>query len=154
MKKRLAVLLVVLAVVPLQRVTACTWAEGFFHQVRSLKGRVVGTTSVLRNVRWLRQSVSRPGARLTLYAYTWPLKPRDRWQEVAHTTADKKGYFDFGDLREGHYELVIDTDGGWTDFYDVEITSKAKRTKQITIDVSPVHPDCRGGHEFIVETEG
>jgi hypothetical protein len=37
--------------------------------------------------------------------------------------------------------------GGW---FDVEVTDSVKATKSITIDVSPVHPDCTGGHEFIV----
>jgi hypothetical protein len=29
------------------------------------------------------------------------------------------------------------------------VTDAVKATKNITIDVSPIHPDCTGGHEFV-----
>jgi hypothetical protein len=64
---------------------------------------------------------------------------------------DKAGSFDFGSIPKGHYSLAIqvkDSDrmGGW---FDVEVTDAVRMTKSITIDVSPIHPDCTGGHEFI-----
>jgi hypothetical protein len=34
-------------------------------------------------------------------------------------------------------------------FFEVEVTDAVKATKNITIDVSPIHPDCTGGHEFV-----
>jgi hypothetical protein len=33
--------------------------------------------------------------------------------------------------------------------FDIEVTDARKATNSITIDVSPVQPDCSGGHEFI-----
>jgi hypothetical protein len=30
-----------------------------------------------------------------------------------------------------------------------DVTDAVKATKNITIDVSPIHPDCTGGHEFV-----
>jgi hypothetical protein len=56
--------------------------------------------------------------------------------------------FDFGPLRTGHYRLAIDD----KDSFDVEIKELPQVTESVTIDVSPVYPDCTGGHEFIVRT--
>ena len=75
--------------------------------------------------------------------------------KVATVRSDSNGNFEFKDVPEGHYTLVIDvTDkpDDWVDAYDVEITRTAPKTKNVLIDVSPFHPDCKGGHEFIVET--
>jgi hypothetical protein len=33
--------------------------------------------------------------------------------------------------------------------FDVEVTDSVRITKNVTIDVSPIAPDCTGGHEFI-----
>jgi hypothetical protein len=34
-------------------------------------------------------------------------------------------------------------------FFEIEITDKVQATRSITIDMSPIHPDCTGGHEFL-----
>jgi hypothetical protein len=57
-------------------------------------------------------------------------------------------------LDNGHYTPVIE-DAAWntSDSFDFEIKNLDRATDSITIDVSPVHPDCKGGHEFIVNTK-
>jgi hypothetical protein len=159
MKKLSIALLLVLSAWPLQRATACSWAIGFFHQVTNLRGRVIGADwhstgplQPLGYVRFLRQ-FKRANAKLTLYEYRWPITSYSELVQVARRVADKQGYFDFGNLKQGHYILVIDGGQGLRQEFDVEITSKVPATKNITIDVSPVFPDCKGGHEFIVETQ-
>jgi len=126
---------------------ACSWPVGYFHQVAALRGRVVGSDWLA--IRWLRQSVSVSNATLTLYEYQFPARLEDR-KRIAVVKTDKRGNFDFGSIPKGHYSLVIsvkDSDkmGGW---FDVEVTDAVKATKSITLDVSPVSPDCTGGHEF------
>jgi hypothetical protein len=128
---------------------ACSWAVGYFHQVTALHGRVVGSGWI--GIRWLRQSVSINDATLTLYEYRFPSWTKQN-KQIAVVKTDKHGDFDFGSVPKGHYSLNIEVDdsyrmGGW---FDVEVTDSVKATKSITIDVSPVHPDCTGGHEFIV----
>jgi len=87
---------------------------------------------------------------LTLYEYRYPAKVDDL-KVVAVVKTDSHGNFDFGLIPKGHYRLDIDTNtsdrmGGW---FDVEVTDAVRATKNITIDVSPIHPDCTGGNEFI-----
>jgi len=128
---------------------ACTLAQGYFHQVTSIRGRVVGKDLGVLGFRWLRQSFSVPNATLTLYEYS-----SARWEErreIAKVRTDDHGNFDFGPIPKGHYFLDIivkgsDSLGG---LFDVEVTDTVKATKNITIDISPIHPDCTGGHEFI-----
>jgi hypothetical protein len=89
-------------------------------------------------------------ATLTLYEYGALVKVEDR-KKVAMINTDSHGNFDFGAIPSGHYSLAIDVKdsdrmGGW---FDVEVTDKVKPTKEILVDVSPIHPDCTGGHEFI-----
>ena len=71
------------------------------------------------------------------------------------TTTDSKGFFDFGNIPVGHYELLITTP--WKDWgsneFDVEIVDGAKRNRSVLIDVSPISPDCTGGHEFFALAE-
>jgi len=72
-------------------------------------------------------------------------------KKIAVVKTDKEGSFDFGSIPKGHYSLHIEVQnsdemGGW---FDVEVTDGVRATKTITIDVSPIHPDCSGGHEFI-----
>lgn len=126
---------------------ACSLVEGHFHQVTSIRGKVVGSSWM--PLRWLRQSLTVNDATLTLYEYR-SARPEER-RKVAVVNTDRIGSFDFGPIAEGHYSLVIqvkDSDrmGGW---FDVEVTGTVRATKSITIDVSPIHPDCTGGHEFI-----
>jgi hypothetical protein len=101
--------------------------------------------------RWLRQSVSISDASLTLYEYGSPAKAEDLNKKIAVVKTNKNGSFDFGSVPKGHYTLVVGVKdsyrmGGW---FDVEVTDAVSATKSITIDVSPIHPDCTGGHEFI-----
>ncbi len=67
------------------------------------------------------------------------------------TKTDSQGSFDFGTVPGGHYSLDVtvkgsDVMGGW---FDVEVTDRVKPTESILIDVSPIEPDCTGGHELI-----
>ena len=87
---------------------------------------------------------------MTLYEYRWPAKIGEL-KKVAVVKTDLHGNFDFGPTPKGHYFLQIDVKGSdrMGGLFDVEVTDKVKSTKSITIDVSPIHPDCTGGHEFI-----
>jgi hypothetical protein len=77
---------------------------------------------------------------------------RDSTQLLVKTTkTDINGYFDFGEIKPGHYTLIVDDNELGPDFFDVEVKQQAKQTSSVTIDVSPVFPDCTGGHEFIVQ---
>jgi phage major head subunit gpT-like protein len=71
---------------------------------------------------------------------------------LAQAIANSSGEFDFGALKEGHYTLQVKGQG-LGDGFDVEITNKVPATKQITIDISPIAPDCTGGHEIEVQSE-
>ena len=110
-----------------------------------MKGRVVGTKSG-GLPRWLRQSFAKKHAKLALYEYR---SPRARWDDgslIKTVETDDQGNFDFGSLRVGHYTLRIDDN----DLFDVEVKDLPRVTSSVIIDVSPVSPDCSGGHEFIV----
>jgi hypothetical protein len=114
--------------------------------VTTLKGRVVGTTWH-GLPRWLRQSFARKHATLALYEYRWPPVAWDERSVVKTVETDKNGDFDFGPLKIGHYTLRIDGEG-----FDVEVKEALHRvTDSVIVDVSPVFPDCTGGHEFIVK---
>jgi hypothetical protein len=67
---------------------------------------------------------------------------------------DADGKFDFGFIKPGHYTLIVE-EKKWaaSDWFDVEVKPEAPVTETITIDVSPFFPDCRGGHEFIVNAK-
>jgi len=128
---------------------ACSLVPGHFHQVTVIRGRVVGANMGPFGFRWLRQSFSVSDATLTLYEYR--VANLEKLKKIASVATDKHGYFDFGLIPKGHYFLHIivkDSDrlGG---LFDVEITDAVKPTKNVEIDVSPIHPDCSGGHEFI-----
>jgi hypothetical protein len=134
-----------LALLFVSHTNACSFAEGIFHQVTALKGRVVGTT-FHGLPRWWRQSIARKHAKLALYEYRWPRAAWDDGSLIKTTETDDRGHFDFGSLRMGHYTLRIDDN----DLFDVEVKDLPRVTDSVTIDVSPVSPDCTGGHEFIV----
>ncbi len=134
-------------------VFGCTLAPGYFHQVTALHGRVVGKNLGPFDFRWLRQSFSVSDATLNLYEYRWPAKVQDL-KQVATVKTNSSGDFDFGKLPHGHYSLTIsvpnsDMLGGW---FDVEVTDKLTATDSVVLDVSPIHPDCTGGNEFIEKT--
>jgi hypothetical protein len=126
---------------------ACEWAVGYFYQVTALKGQVVGTT-YHGLPRWLRQSFAKKHAKLVLYEYRWP-RAQNNMPIIRTVESDGHGMFDFGPLRAGHYTLAVDDE----DSFDVEIKEQPQATESVTIDVSPVYPDCTGGHEFIVRTK-
>jgi hypothetical protein len=133
----------------------CSWAKGYFYQITQLRGRVVGAKiGPLQYARWLRQSFVRRKVKLTLYEYRWPIRARDDMPLVKATETDAHGNFDFGVLKQGHYTLIAD-DEGWrhSDWFDVEIRSLSRETASVTIEISPHFPDCKGGHEFIVNTK-
>jgi hypothetical protein len=71
---------------------------------------------------------------------------------LAQTVSDKAGEFEFGTLKEGRYALHI-KGSGMDDWFAVEITNKALATKRIMVDISPIHPDCSGGHAILIEAE-
>ena len=125
----------------------CSWAIGYFHQVTCLRGTVAGMNRGWP--RWLRQRVRRDNVNLRLYEYRWPLRDRSEMPLVKTVKTDNGGRFDFGELPEGHYTLVIDWPSEYGESFDVEIKKLSRPTTWVKIDVSPVYPDCTGGHEFI-----
>lgn len=146
---QIAVIVALLVFVFILRTDACDFVIGYFYQVTALRGRVVGTT-FHGLPRWLRQSFVRGHAKLALYEYRWPRASWDDGTFVKTVEADNNGNFDFGSLKTGHYTLEIQS-GDLTDFFDVEIKNLPRVTSSVTVDISPVLPDCTGGHEFIVK---
>jgi hypothetical protein len=143
---RVALAVASLVLLSLSQLRACTLVQGYFYQVTSLKGRVVGTHHLTYAPRWFRQSLPRKHAKLALYEYG------HSWEDafiVKTVNSDDHGNFDFGQLEIGHYALRIDDN----DVFDVELKDLSRITASVTIDVSPIHPDCKGSHEFIVRTE-
>lgn len=127
------------------QISACTWDPKYFYQTAALKGHVVGTHShLIFAPRWLRQRVIRKHAKLALYEYR---QPWDRTLLVKTIETDEHGSFDFGPLKLGHYTLAIDD----AELFEVEIKDLPRKIESVTIDVSPISPDCTGGHEFIVK---
>jgi len=126
---------------------ACSWAVGYFHQVTCLRGSIVGTYRGWP--RWIRLHVARDNVTLRLYEYRWPVHGFNQMPLVKIVKTDHNGHFDFGDLPEGHYTLVIDWPVEFGDAFDVEIHKLPRPTTSMKIDVTPVYPDCTGGHEFI-----
>jgi len=128
---------------------ACSWATGYFHQVTRLKGTVVGRSLGPVQFRWLRRMFSISGAELAVYEYQGWNWNKDS-KPLARAVANSSGEFEFGPLKEGHYTVQV-KGGGLEGWFDFEITHKAPPTKDVTIDISPVEPDCTGGHEFEVK---
>jgi hypothetical protein len=71
--------------------------------------------------RSLRQRVARDNVTPRLYEYRWPLHDRSEMLLVKTVKTDGSGRFDFGDLQEGHYTLVIDWPSEYAERFDVEI---------------------------------
>lgn len=120
----------------------CEWARGYFHQVTALKGTVVGNRFLPR---WLRRLNKVSNADLTLFEYQSVLPSRI----IATTRTDSAGKFSFPALNRGHYTLKIRA-GDHEDYFDIEVTDTVAKTDKVLIDISPVEPDCTGGHEFEV----
>lgn len=128
---------------------ACTFNVGYFHQVTRLKGRVVGKSLPVFRFRWLRQMFSVSGAELEVYEYQgWHWKEDSK--PLARIVANSAGEFEFAALKEGHYSIQV-KGGGLAGWFDVEITNQVPPTERMTIDISPVSPDCSGGHQIEVE---
>jgi len=85
-----------------------------------------------------------------LYEYHFPARI-DELKKVAEIKTDSHGSFDFGSVPKGHYSLFIEVKGSdrMGGYFDVEVTDSVRATRSITIDVSPIHPDCTGGNEFV-----
>ena len=129
----------------------CSQAIGYFHQVTRLQGDVVGVNKgdFRHMIRWMRLRERLGNLSLDLYEYRWPIAQRSDMRLVKSVKSAANGHFDFGTIPDGHYALVIDDPWGGSSWYDVEITQRIKATDSVKIDVSPVYPDCSGGHEFI-----
>jgi hypothetical protein len=142
-----------------QEAISCSLVRGYFYQVTWLRGRVVGMTNYWPLLGygsypgWLRHRVSRDNVKLRLYTYGWPMRNRSETPPIKTVTTDKNGSFDFGSVPIGHYTLVIERPAVDGDFFDVEVNNRAAETSSVTIDVSPVDPDCKGGHEFMVHSK-
>jgi hypothetical protein len=145
MRLRLAIALLVVV----QSAFSCEWAVGYFHQVSSLKGRIVGRERSFFNPQWLRHRTSRPGAALTLYRYEHPWNFQES-SVVARATADADGNFGFGALAAGHYTLRVSS-GALQDSFDIEIVNDKRAATSVLIDISPAYPDCTGGHELMAK---
>jgi hypothetical protein len=131
---------------------ACTWVQGYFHQVTHLNGRVVGRSLGFVQFQWLRRMYSVGNAELLIYNYNQPSTWHTKALAIAATRTNSAGEFEFNGVQQGHYLLVIDG-GSLRDSFEVEITSRLKPTKSILIDISPTHPDCTGGHEMEISSK-
>jgi hypothetical protein len=150
LQRNAAIVVFSLLLLAVAQVHACSWAVGYFYQVTALKGRIVGT-NFHGLPRWLRQSFARKHAKLTLYEYQSYSRRSDK-RLVSTVETDGDGSFDFGPLKTGHYTLIAEEDW-YEEWFDVEVKDLPKLTESVTVDVSPVLPDCTGGHEFIISTK-
>ena len=135
-------------------ILGCEWAIDYFYQVTNLRGTVVGSDfPVSHSFRWYRQFVVRPQAKLMLYEFCWPCDALSR-APVKTVVADSNGRFDFGLLKPGHYYLKIhDQKGSLSAVFQIELKGGQNPKESEIIDISPVHPDCTGGHEFILKVD-
>ena len=148
--RNLAIFLFAVFVTNIARACSLAVVHGYFHQVTAIRGRVVGKSLGPFQFEWVRQSFAVGDANLALYEYRWPAKIAEL-NPILSVTTDTRGEFDFGPIAKGHYYLVIgvknpDLMGA---VLEVEVTDEVKPTDSILIDVSPIKPDCSGGHEFI-----
>jgi len=148
----LAAVIAILLLLGISPAIPCSFSNNYFYEVTNLRGTVVGSNfPVLHSFRWYRQSVVRQQARLILYEYCWPCDVFSRGP-VKSVVANGDGKFDFGSLKPGHYYLRIeDEKGPLSAWFQVEVKGPQNPNESETIDISPVHPDCNGGHEFIVK---
>lgn len=146
MKRPLIVALIVAILFGAEELHSCSLVEGYFYQLSRLRGVVVGIQPGWWG--WLRGRIPAANATMRLYTYCSPCRITDR-ELVKVVATNAKGQFDFGSLQNGHYILVIDwpTNAGT---FDVEIKSSPTPTELVMIDVSPIKPDCKGGHTFKV----
>jgi hypothetical protein len=133
---------------------ACSWAIGYFYQVTTLRGTVVGVNQgdPRQFPDWMRHQVTLGNVRMSLYKYEWPVDWSKK-KPLKTTTSNSDGKFDFGALPEGHYTMRIKTPWGGDDSYDVQIVPGHSRRTTELIDISPNLPDCTGGHQFIITAQ-
>src|SRR6185437_15466678 len=146
-RSKLILTVLLLLLLSVFKTLACSLNPMYFYEVTALKGRVVGMhTRHEFAPRWLRHMFLRKHAKLALYEYGQPL---DKTLPLKTVETDGNARFDFGPLKAGHYTLTIDDE----DFFNVEIKDLPRKTESVTIDVSPINPDCKGGHEFVIKME-
>ncbi|HYX52921.1 MAG TPA: carboxypeptidase-like regulatory domain-containing protein [Candidatus Limnocylindrales bacterium] len=97
---------------------------------------------------WLRRIDKIPDAELTLFEYQTIFPSR----VIAKTRTDSGGKFAFPTVNAGHYTLKIKA-GDHEDYFDIEVTDRVPTTAKVLINISPVEPDCTGGHELDVYPE-
>jgi hypothetical protein len=130
----LAAVIAILLLLGISPAIPCSFSTNYFYEVTNLRGTVV-----------------RQQARLILYEYCWPCDVFSRGP-VKSVVANGDGKFDFGSLKPGHYYLRIeDEKGPLSAWFQVEVKGPQNANESETIDISPVYPDCTGGHEFIVK---
>lgn len=153
MRKRIAsaAVLITLLFVLTSRTVACSGAVGYFIQVTNLRGRVVGSSfPVLHSpVAWPAVTINR---QLGLRTRDGLPEPAERHLTPVKTvTTGKDGRFDFGRVESGHYYLEIDDKAGALyDQFEVELKGASQPKASVTIDISPIRPDCTGGHELLI----
>ncbi|MDR3754764.1 MAG: hypothetical protein P4K93_06070 [Terracidiphilus sp.] len=130
---------------------ACSFPIGYFYQVSNLRGTIVGVANhdLRHESRLMRQRVTQEGLLVTLREYRWPVEDKGKLRIIARTKTGKNGEFDLSNAPDGHYFLDIDTLWGG-DTYTIQIVHRLQRNQSVLIDVSPVYPDCTGGHEFVI----
>jgi len=130
---------------------ACSFPIGYFYQVSNLRGTIVGVANhdPRHESRLMRQRVTQEGLLVTLREYRWPVQDTSKLRVIAQTKTGKNGEFDLSNAPDGHFFLDIDTPWG-DDSYSIQVAHHPQGNRSLLIDVSPVHPDCTGGHEFIV----
>src|SRR6266571_2566185 len=126
---------------------ACSLAPKVY-QVSRLKGVVVGKSLGPLQFHWLQRMFSVSGAQLEVFEDSSPILPHSKL--LAQTVSDKAGEFEFKALKEGRYTFHI-KGSGMDDWFAVEITNKTPATKRIMVDISPIHPDCSGGHTILIQ---
>jgi hypothetical protein len=149
--KRVIVLIALILWLESLQTQACTLTVGYFYQIPALKGQVVGTrVGLFQSSRWLRQSFARNHAKVRLYLYQFPAR-LEGTTPIKSVEANADGRFDFGPFPAGHYTLEVhDDDWGYSELFNVEAKDLGKKTTSVKIDVSPIRPDCKGGHEIVV----
>lgn len=128
----------------------CTLAPNYFYKVTALRGQVVGVQGGdwRHPIPSLRHKVVRPNVTIGLYKYNELRSMQEPPLKIVHS--DEKGRFDFGTLREGRYFVRFDDSHHFEDGFNVEIQPAAPATHSILVDISPIYPSCKGGHEFLI----
>jgi hypothetical protein len=132
------------------RLGAGSLLPGYFPQVTANRDRGGGGNPGPLEFRWLRPSFSVSGATLTLSECRSQVAPQAR-KTVVVIQADPHGALDFGAVAGDHDSRVINVDRSdrMACWFEVEVTDSIAPGKDTVVSVSPIRPDCSGGHEFI-----